>query len=748
MSLNLPIQLLPTYPWRFFRAGGFDQVRLDTGKDLSQLDKLDQKFWVALACPTQGLEFDSKTLELIDADKDGRIRAPDVIAAVKWAMSLLKDPDELVRSATQMPLAAINDATPEGKRLLDTAKHVLSTLGKADATALSVDDTTDTQRIFSLTRLNGDGVVTPDATEDPVVRLALEQIVATQGGIDDRSKNAGVDRARVEKFFAELTAYLSWHDRPGVGDTVLLPLGEQTKAASAALTAVRSKIEDFFARCRMAAFDARSTDALNREEKDYLTIAAKDLTISSAEVAGFPLAMIQPGASLPLATTVNPAWAARIDTLRKLVIAPLIGDSEHLTEAQWTLVTERFAAFDAWQATKAGASVEPLGIERIRALQASSPRDAIIALIDTDLSLAPQFEAIATLDKLVRFHRDLYKLLLNFVNFREFYGGKEKAIFQVGTLYLDQRACELCIRVEDMARHALMVPLSQTYLAYLECNRKSTSEKMTIVAAFTNGDSDNLMVGRNGLFYDRKGRDWDATIIKIVDNPISIRQAFWSPYKRLIRWVGEQIAKRAAAADALASSKLEAAVTHAATAATTAPPPPPAAAPAAAAPVPAKGLDAGLIAAFSVAFGFVATAFAGIMSWLASTPAWTIPLYILLLLLLISGPSMVIAWLKLQQRNIAPILDANGWAVNAKARVNISFGKALTSVATLPLTAERDLLDPYADKKVSRIKIGLGILGVLALYLVWYFGVIHSVAPGLLPSSEWVKAHEAAAKGK
>ena len=58
---------------------------------------------------------------------------------------------------------------------------------------------------------------------------------------------------------------------------------------------------------------------------------------------------------------------------------------------------------------------------------------------------------------------------------------------------------------------------------------------MTIVAAFTAGDSDNLMVGRNGVFYDRKGRDWDATITKIIDNPISIRQAFWSPYKKFVR---------------------------------------------------------------------------------------------------------------------------------------------------------------------------------------------------------------------
>ena len=76
--------------WRFFRAGGFDQVRLDSGDDIASLDKLDQKLWAALSCPTRGLEFDEKTLDLIDTDKDGRIRAPEIIAAAKWATSTLE----------------------------------------------------------------------------------------------------------------------------------------------------------------------------------------------------------------------------------------------------------------------------------------------------------------------------------------------------------------------------------------------------------------------------------------------------------------------------------------------------------------------------------------------------------------------------------------------------------------------------------------------------------------------------------
>src|SRR5207247_3950947 len=115
-----------------------------------------------------------------------------------------------------------------------------------------------------------------------------------------------------------------------------------------------------------------------------------------------------------------------------------------------------------------------------------------------------------------------------------------------------------CVRVEDPGKHAALACLAKTYLAYCDLTRKGTGEKMQIAAAFTAGDSDNLMIGRNGIFYDRQGRDWDATITRIIENPISIRQAFWAPYKRLVRAIEEQIAKRAAVADAAATEKLTA----------------------------------------------------------------------------------------------------------------------------------------------------------------------------------------------
>mgnify|MGYP001294602264 FL=1 len=126
--------------WKFFRAGGFDQVLLETGADLMSIEALDQKLWVALSCPVHGIEFDPKTLELVDSDGDGHIRAPEVLAALRWAGAVLKDPDLLVKRRDSLPLSAIDDSTEEGKTVLAGARYVLSNLGMAEAAEIRLED--------------------------------------------------------------------------------------------------------------------------------------------------------------------------------------------------------------------------------------------------------------------------------------------------------------------------------------------------------------------------------------------------------------------------------------------------------------------------------------------------------------------------------------------------------------------------------------------------------------------------------
>ena len=708
-----------SHNWKFFRAGGFDQVNLTTGADLANLDQLDQKLWVALACPTNGLEFDTKTFALIDTDKDGRVRAPEVIAAAKWACASVKNSDELLKGSSSLPLSAINDSTPEGRQLLASAKQILVNLGKSADTAISVEDATDTAKIFAQTKFNGDGIVPAEASDDAALKAVIADIIACLGAENDRSGKPGVSQAKIDQFFAEAAAYSDWWKK-AEADAAILPLGEATAGAVATTKGVKAKIDDYFTRCRLAAFDARAINALNREEKEYLTFAAKDLTISNAEIAGFPLARIEAEKPLPLGTGLNPAWAAAMGKFNAEVVKPLLGEKSVLTETDWNGLLARLGAFECWSGGKAGAVVEKLGLQRVREILAGKSREQLAALIAKDEALEPEANAIAAVEKLVRLNRDLYKLANNFVSFRDFYARQDKAIFQAGTLYLDQRSCDLCLTVEDAGRHASLAALAGTYLAYCDCVRKGTGEKMHIVAAFTGGDSDNLMVGRNGIFYDRKGRDWDATITKIIDNPISIRQAFFAPYKKLVRMIEEQVAKRAAAAEASADAKLadaakaiaEADKAKAAGGAAPAPAAPP--------PPPPKKIDTGTLAAIGLVLTTLLSALGGIFGRILGLAWWQIPLAVLAIIVAISMPSVIMAYLKLRKRNLGPILDANGWAVNARARMNVPFGGSLTKTPELPEGSERDLTDAFADKKSPwpRILIVLAIIIVVAVVVI------------------------------
>lgn len=704
-----------SHRWRFFRSGGFDQVRIETADDLRHLAELDQKLWSVLACPTSGLEFDTRILQLLDTDRDGRIRAPDILAAVKWVCTVLRDPGVLFSGTDTLPLSALDESNAEGARLLASARRILTYVDKPNADAIGITDVSDTTRLFNPKNFNGDGIVPAELAGDERIAAAITHIVTCLGGQQDRSGRPGVDFETVQSFFERAQVLSDWLAQAEVEPDRVLPLGDETAAAATVFEAVRAKVEDYFTRCRLACFDARAENALNPAEATYIKLAAETLEPTAEGIAALPLAMVAPNRPLPLDAGLNPAWVERIGQLCTLVITPLLGKRESLTEADWLLLVDRFSRYRAWIAKQPETPVASIPLEDLRAMLADDTRAALEALIVADLAAETAAAQVEAVERLVRYQRDLVQLLRNFVSLSDFYRGERKAIFQAGTLYMDQRSCELCLRVTDMDRHTALSPLSGTYLVYCQCVRQGEAA-MNIVAAMTGGDADDMMVpGRNGMFYDRQGRDWNASIIRVVENAISVRQAFWSPYKRIGRMIGEQLRKFAASREKAVEDMAAVGVAKAGARAE---------APRAAAP---QAFDiarfAGIFAAIGLALGALGTAVAAIVASVLSLPAWQMPLVVASIILLISGPSMLLAWLKLRQRNLGPLLDANGWAVNTRARINIPFGAALTGVAELPKGAERSLVDPFAEKCTPwRRWLFLAIL-VIAGLTAWQNGL-------------------------
>jgi len=626
------------YEWKFSVVGGVTRVNIETGEDVAHLEELDKKLWTVLSCPVKGLEFDERTLALMDTDCDGKLRVHEVVAVSQWLKNVLMEMDYLMEGKDNVPFNDICATTPEGKEVLDAARLILGKLGR-DKDSVSLQDVQDYMAVYE-------------------------------------------EQCKSEYKAAE-------------GDTYEPPYGEGSDAAETAVNAVRQKIADWFMRCRLVQFDEDAAGVLDVQVDKIAAISDSDLAANMAEIGTYPLARPRKDAELPLGEGINPAWQGAMAALMAAV--PELESEKKLSEEEWNAIVAKVDGYTAWKTAGATAMQEAI-----------------------DAKLAEHAAAIAPVERLVRYSRDFMTLLHNYVVFKDFYRRDDTnlAVFQAGKLFIDQRQCDLCVKVSDMGKSTATAGKSGIFLIYCHCVAKNGGAQMDIVAALTDGDIGGLHEGKNAIFYDRAGNDYDATVTKIVDNPISVRQAFWSPYRKFGNWVTDKITKSASEKE---SKQFNEMTSKADTASSNL-----AAKPAdGAAPVAADAKKApfdiakfaGIFAAIGLALAAVGTALAALGKFAFAT--WYNPiLLIAAVIILISGPSMLLAWLKLRKRNLGPVLNANGWAINSDVKVNTTFGKTLTSMAHYPKIVGKD---PFADKKMPWWKKCLIWLVILAALFVVVF---------------------------
>ncbi|MBR5092606.1 MAG: hypothetical protein IKX32_03935 [Bacteroidales bacterium] len=622
------------YDWKFSTVGGVARVNIESGEDVAHLDELDQKLWTVLSCPVKGLEFDERTLALMDLDGDGKIRVHEVVAASQWLKKVLVEMEYLLEGNDSIEFSAVSDTSDEGKQVLAAAKLILSSLGR------------DKQSI------------------------ALQDVVDYLAVYEEKCKN-------------EYTA--------AEGEAYEPPYGEGSDAAEAAVNAVRAKVEDYFMRCKLVQFDEDAAGALDVQVEKIAAISGGDLNASVAEISTYPLARPRKEGLLPLREGINPAWQGAMAAL--CGVADFEG-KESIAEEEWKAVVAKVDAYTAWKAAGETAMNEAIAAQ-----------------------VAEHAAAIAPVERLLHYCRDYFKLLQNYVVFKDFYKRDDSclAIFQAGKLYIDQRCCDLCIKVSDMGKSTASAGKSGMYLIYCHCTSKGGAQ-MDIVAALTDGDIGGLHEGKNAIFYDRKGQDWDAVVTKIVDNPISVRQAFWSPYRKFGNWVTEKITKSASEKESKQfdemTSKADTATTNLTVKDEGA------AAEAKANEKKAQMFDiakfAGIFAAIGLAIGAIGGALAALGGFVMGH-WYNVIILVAAIVILISGPSMLLAWLKLRQRNLGPVLNANGWAINSNVKVNTTFGATLTSMAKYPKMV---MNDPFAEKKMAWWKKCLIWLVILAAVFV------------------------------
>ena len=190
----LPEAATPSrHRWVFHRFGGLDQVALMTARDLRELEHLDQKLWVALACPTKGLELDGRTLELLDIDHDGRVRVPEILAALRWCGVRLRDLGQLLPGGDGAAARRHRRRHARGRAAARAPPgSILARLGQGTADAISIADVADTaQRLRRRPRSTATASSRRRRPPGPGRGSCVaEDIVACLGGALDRERQA------------------------------------------------------------------------------------------------------------------------------------------------------------------------------------------------------------------------------------------------------------------------------------------------------------------------------------------------------------------------------------------------------------------------------------------------------------------------------------------------------------------------------------------------------------------------------
>jgi hypothetical protein len=707
-------------PMRFRNFGGIYQFLIADEEDLARIDALDPARWAATSAPIEDLHCDAVFLKHVDAEGTGRVRVGQIVRARDWAFERLARRSVLKGRHESIALDAL-DAGALGEPLRAAAKRVNKEQKAADEKSISLADVRGFKGSYQKLLANGDGVVPPEVVPEADVAAFLKDVIATVGSVKDRGGSDGVDAALLDRFKTQGQAWLDW--RAKARDAAVW--GDATSSAAALVAKLSPKIDAYFLHADLLRQEAPTSAVQKLTDDEFRAMRVRDAAAIEAYLLASPIAA--PDASGVLSLDAATAlYRDDVTALRDTVLARALGaPTKELTRASWRTVKAVFEAFEAWQKAKPAEPFDALGEDKVKAHLAGPLPARVTHFIELDLAAAAELTQIDALERLLLSVRWLIDLANNFVNFSAIYLPQETALVEMGTLVIDGRRLAFCVKVADRAAHKPLASESLIFLVYAKITDKAGGQSFEVVAPVTGGEKGRLRVGKRGIFIDNEGAEWDSEVVEVVENPISVREAMFSPFRRAAKfvndkvesWVGsaataqeEGLQSSTAAATDNAQQEAEAAAARAA-AASAAPPAAPA----------REGLNVNtLILGGGIALAGVGAVLASVFSLLSTLKGWLAIVGIVGAVLAFSALN---AWLKLRRRDMSVLLEANGWAVNVHTRITKRIAQVFAFTPELPKDAKLEHADmlPGVDEDGN---VGWPILVLLlvgaGVTLAWY----------------------------
>lgn len=651
----------------FDKLGGLEQLRIDTPEAFAAVLELDKALWVTTSAPIDQFVTDEKMRAYLDADQNGRFRLVELQDAVRWLLAHLRDRSTLMKEQDSLALAAFDGHNPESMLLRTLAESILREQGVTDRSLITLAQVRAKEKSWNAQFPNGDGTVPLVHSPNPETTALIEAILAVTGGTPDASGEKGVRAEDVEAWKKEVEIFAAWKAEAEQQAAKILPLGPDTAAALELVKGLEPKINQFFSLCTLLLVEEGAAARLKASPEELASLNLADLAAVEAWLARAPLARPDPSGRLLWSGPLHPRHSAALQKLATDIAPRLLGrPMEALTAADWAALRAAFAPYEDWRARKP-LIPEDQDPAALLALRDSPTVPALLQRIAEDASVKAELDAIHNLEKLLLFHRWLPVFVNNFVSLPDLFHPERMAMFQMGTMIIDGRKLNCCLRVDDRAAHKKLAEFSKSFVIYAELINKvgGAEVKRMVAAPVTAGVQGGIQVGKRGVFYDRDNVEWDAVVVELITHPISVWEAAMSPFRRIRSAVFEKIGTLLSTK----ASELEAQGTSAAT-------------------TPAATATSGGMSSMMLSAGVIIAAAGSavtyIVSVFASADLLDLMFTITVLVLAIMGVSALVGWFRLQARDISALLEAGGWAMNGRIRLTDRLSEELTIIPDLP----------------------------------------------------------------
>ncbi len=636
-------------------------------EDLRKLCELDEGLWVATSAPISSFRMDPMFLTLLDSDKDSRVKCGELIEAMGWLLDVLKQHTAVNDARTSLDVAELSDDHPDAKDIRDLLQRLQPGGGQ-----VGLDAIRSTRKALEARPVSESGVVLPGAADEKELEAFMTTLVSTLGGVEHPSGAKGVEKGTLDRFFSLRTQRLDWlekiNDPDELGRSRILPLGDATLTAAKALQTIQTQMNHYFQLCDAVDLDPASEGEIWPGVPK--TTAWQEPEALHQALRNAPLAKPNPERVFRFDEQVNPSWERELHEFRQDVMIPLLDRTDEvLTRKMWEMLCSRLKPYSDWAASEPAVELKAFSKEELTAWEEHIWRPKVQALMDHHKAAALDLGQIRKAEKLALYQGHLLEFANNFAAFPFLYDAEKRAGFEMGTLIMDARRFTLSIQVPNRAEYIKNIKDGTMFIMIVEIVDTNRNLKMDIAVPATRGGQGNLKIGKHGIFEHVDGTQWFATVVHITDNPISLGEAMLEPFKRL----GSAVTRKVESITKAAEKKLDETGSKAVEQIQQTPT---AAAPA----QPGGGMLAGggiAIAAMGSSLAFITKIFselqfAGIMKGLGGA------------VLAVLIPSTIIAWMRLQKRDLSVLLEGADWAINSRMRLTTGQCRTFTRKPRFP----------------------------------------------------------------